>query len=247
MGYAPFVAACDDACVGVYKPPRMHSVPVRPDGGGTLLAWCAARFPDVLKVCGRKPVEGGAVHRLDYETRGLLLFARTEDAALFFRAEQAAGRFVKFYHAQTAAHARVPPAGFPPYPVCGTLPAPDGFCIASGFRAYGRGRAAVRPVLTEGGGTAAVYQTNVLSVRRHGALLHWHVRLTRGFRHQIRCHAAWAGFPLSGDTLYGGSFGTPTGTPDGTLALTAAALAFTHPKTGRPVHIEAAAPAYGAV
>ena len=49
-----------------------------------------------------------------------------------------------------------------------------------------------------------------------------------GKTHQIRVHAAESGFPILGDTLYGG-------TPAARVFLHAAEISFTHPATGKPV------------
>jgi len=59
-----------------------------------------------------------------------------------------------------------------------------------------------------------------------------------GQTHQIRAHAAWKGFPILGDRLYGG---TPTsrGARPGRLWLHAAVLSFRHPATGAPMRWEA--------
>jgi 23S rRNA pseudouridine1911/1915/1917 synthase len=53
----------------------MHSVPLK-NGGDTLLDWYAGIFPPVMDMCGRKEGEGGLLHRLDFETQGLVLFAK---------------------------------------------------------------------------------------------------------------------------------------------------------------------------
>ena len=232
---APYIAASDDSFIVAYKPPRMHSVPLHTGEEGSLLHWCAARYPEILDIHGPKLVEGGALHRLDYETQGLLLFARTQKALDFFHAEQTAGRFVKIYTAETAKIPTPPPAGFPPPP--DNIPV-QGNIIESGFRPYGPGRKEVRPIPAA---TGALYRTTVLSVEeasepapKHGAgSLHWTISLTRGFRHQIRCHLAWLGYPVLGDPLYGPH--SEAAAPH--LCLTAAELRFTHPATGKPVAV----------
>ena len=55
-----------------------------------------------------------------------------------------------------------------------------------------------------------------------------------GKTHQIRVHAAESGFPILGDTLYGG-------TPAARVFLHAAEISFTHPATGKPVTFRAPA------
>ena len=54
--------------------------------------------------------------------------------------------------------------------------------------------------------------------------------ITRGFRHQIRVHMAWAGYPLAGDTLYGGDEADVFG-------LEAVSLTFANPSDGQVLTI----------
>ncbi|MDR2718742.1 MAG: RNA pseudouridine synthase, partial [Treponema sp.] len=80
----------------------------------------------------------------------------------------------------------------------------------------------------------AFYKTEVIGVAKkqlgsHEELYLFPVRLRRGFRHQIRCHLAWIGFPVLNDPLYGKADGS------GFLALRATGLFFADPKNGGPV------------
>jgi 23S rRNA pseudouridine1911/1915/1917 synthase len=229
----PFVAGYDTSFAVIYKPPNMHTVPLSADGGkNTLLHWCAGLFPGVLAAQGRKPVEGGAVHRLDYCTEGLVLFALTAKTFAFFSAEQKEGRFEKEYRAITWNKPVYPPAGFPPTdkaPMDEKAP----FDIESGFRAYGPGAKTVRPVSVNAG--QSVYRTRILNIEKgEGETFRWRVMLTRGFRHQIRCHLAWIGYPICGDPLYGGG---KIDTEYDFFGLCAVSLRFNHPDTGKPVYV----------
>lgn len=82
------------------------------------------------------------------------------------------------------------------------------------FRAYGKGSREVRPV-TELSGRAAskktgttLYETHIEIVenfsdsKRERATAYATCMITNGFRHQVRCHLAWCGFPVCGDELY---------------------------------------------
>lgn len=98
---------------------------------------------------------------------------------------------------------------------------PKQFVVRSAFRPFGKNGKEVRPV-TENSGKAAlkksgnvIYETRVeISPEKEKA---WQAdeprqedapiseavcTITRGFRHQVRCHLAWAGFPVIGDRLY---------------------------------------------
>jgi 23S rRNA pseudouridine1911/1915/1917 synthase len=221
----------------VYKPPRLHCAPLLPGEGGTLLEWYAGLFPPVMEMRGRKPLEGGLLHRLDYETQGLVLFGKTQAALEALWAQQEAGRFVKEYGAVVITENFSPPLpGFPPPPFS-ELPGPGPFFIQSYFRPYGPGRKAVRPVaeINKTGKEIASdqgrpYETEVVEItglgkgRRYAAL-----RIRRGFRHQIRCHLAWLGNPICRDPLYGEG-----GMESGPLALCAQGLFFFDPQTGAP-------------
>jgi 23S rRNA pseudouridine1911/1915/1917 synthase len=183
----------------------------------------------VLAVQGKHPWEGGIVHRLDYETQGLVLVAKTQAALDSFWAQQEKGFIIKDYGALAAKREDLLP-GFPPVFSGGV----DACRIASGFRPYGPGRKAVRPVLFPlGDGSdfsmkpgkwkkksaldqGRPYVTEILEpygqLPRHRVLpkqvsvepVYFRLRIKRGFRHQIRCHLAWIGYPILNDTLYGG-------------------------------------------
>jgi 23S rRNA pseudouridine1911/1915/1917 synthase len=229
------VAAETGGFLVVYKPPLLHSAPLR--GGASLLDWCAERYPEVLTPRGPLPREGGLLHRLDYGTWGLVLLARTQEALDALRRRQQEGGFVKEYGALTD---RVPQAllpGFPPRdPSPGPSPTPP-FAVASAFRPYGPGGRAVRPVLPGGGSPRRValdqgrpYSTEILERRDAGGARYFRVRIVRGFRHQIRCHLSWLGHPVLGDGLYGQAGGEGAGT--GALMLKAQGLFFLDPLTG---------------
>jgi 23S rRNA pseudouridine1911/1915/1917 synthase len=228
------VAETEDFAV-VYKPPRLHCVPLRPGEGGTLLEWYAALFPPVMDLRGKKMIEGGVLHRLDYETQGLVLFAKNQAALENLSSQQEEGRFLKEYGALAVEGAPPPPPGFPPPP---EPPHTPPFRIASYFRPYGPGRKAVRPVteLRSGRETAGdrgrPYETEIVEIREPEAgrgRRCFTLRIRRGFRHQIRCHLAWIGSPIFGDPLYG------PGPPESPLALRAQALRFFDPRDGKPL------------
>ena len=221
----------------VYKPRSMHSAPLREGEDDTLLSWCERLVPAVSTVRGRKEIERGLLHRLDRDTEGLVLFAKTQRAYDAINESQEKGLFLKEYAALCAG----------PIPsVLGSRPLP--FVVESGFRPFGPGRKAVKPVEVDSEGRplrgtvkelaldrGAPYRTEVLFLKpvissdfpRALAI----ARLARGFRHQIRCHLSWLGLPLVGDELYG------TGGPE-PLALRAVAVSFPDPDDGRPVRFE---------
>jgi 23S rRNA pseudouridine1911/1915/1917 synthase len=212
----------------------MHCAPLKEGEEGTLLDFCSRLFPEVLIPQGKKKIEGGLIHRLDFETQGLVLFARNQESLHHFLNEQDEGKFLKQYDAIVSAQERTLD-GFPPLPESKDVP----FEIKSVFRPYGPGRKAVRPVLMDN-----LPKNKEIAFSKGGPyitrFLEWNqennysiqvkVELAEGFRHQIRSHLAWLGFPILNDALYGGRE-----TPDGELALKAVSLSFTDPETQEPI------------
>jgi 23S rRNA pseudouridine1911/1915/1917 synthase len=219
----------------VYKPPAMHSSPLRGRAGENLASAIAALFPELRSLEGRGEGEGGLIHRLDYETGGLVLFARTQRGVDSLLAQQEKGNIVKEYSALVSKSERILP-GFPPLPGA-FLGCPAPCLIESPFRAWGPGRKAVRPTFTSRGRKLAFdrgspYRTRITEWREEaaassgaGELWFCRARILRGFRHQIRCHLAWRGFPILNDSLYGGA-------GEGLLALRACSLSFDDPPDG---------------
>jgi 23S rRNA pseudouridine1911/1915/1917 synthase len=216
----------------VRKPPGMHCAPLGKGSplsggeGGTLLDWYAALFPPVRNLNGRKAGEGGLLHRLDFETHGLVLFAKNQNSLDFLRKTQEEGGFVKEYGAvcqkappdKAMLYQATPAAGFPQPPQIAGLPdnGPPAasqsvlFSIESFFRPFGPGRKEVRPVTTDNKhweiakDRGETYKTKVIAFAAlDPSRLAFTLRITRGFRHQIRCHLAWIAYPILNDPLYG--------------------------------------------
>jgi 23S rRNA pseudouridine1911/1915/1917 synthase len=171
----------------------------------------------------------GLVHRLDRDTSGLLVVARTVEAHTRLVAALAAREIERRYLA-----------------VC--------LGVMTGGRtvdeAIGRHRTArVRMAVRSDGRTAV---THLRVKRRFRAHTLVEARLETGRTHQIRVHLAYIGHPLVGDPLYGGRRQRPAGTSAalaGELAafkrqaLHASQLALAHPTTGRAMAWEAPMPA----
>ena len=217
----------DADLVAVDKPSGLHTAPLRQGEGGTLLDLVIARFPEVARVPGVKPVEPGLLHRLDRETSGVVLVARTASAFRGLLALFRAGAVRKEYLALCVPAAAVAPG--------------ERLRAASRFAPSGPGRRRVRVVPVGGkarGATAAAYATEaeVLQVREGKALVR--AVIVRGFRHQVRAHLAFLGLPIAGDPLYG----APASASPARLFLHASILSFRHPVSGRAMRFEAPLP-----
>ena len=202
-----------------WKESGLPTVPLKGSTGETLFSIVSREYPEVALCSGRNPWEGGVMHRLDTLTSGLVLIARTEEAFQALLEEQRRGNIVKEYRAECS-EGRDAAEGFPPFPY-GPLVS-GRTMISSHFRSYGPGQKSVRPVLPGPRAQGPVYRTEVLP---DGGLC-FRCRLERGFRHQVRAHLAWAGFPILGDTQYGG-------TASGVFGLEAVAVSYTEPSTGK--------------
>jgi 23S rRNA pseudouridine1911/1915/1917 synthase len=234
----PWIVAETQGFLVVYKPPLLHSAPL--GNGDSLLGWCAERYPETLTPRGLLPREGGLLHRLDYETWGLVLIARTQEALDALQRLQQQGSLVKEYGVLTEPEAQALLPGFPPP---GPSAAPP-FAVESGFRPYGPGRKAVRPVVPNGGSPkrrlrialdrGRPYRTEILERQNAGRSLYFRVRIARGFRHQIRCHLSWLGHPALGDGLYG----QPGRAGEQPLMLKAQGLSFPDPFSGENRHYQ---------
>jgi 23S rRNA pseudouridine1911/1915/1917 synthase len=172
---------------------------------------------------------GGIVHRLDKDTSGLLVVARTLEAHTALVRALEAHEVQREYEAVCVG---VMTAG-------GTVDAPIG------RHPVDRLRQAVR----EDGRESLTHYRVLHRYRGH---THVRVNLETGRTHQIRVHMAHVHYPLVGDRVYGGRLLLPKGaTPEliETLrgfhrqALHAARLAFEHPVSGKPVEAQAATPA----
>jgi 23S rRNA pseudouridine1911/1915/1917 synthase len=170
----------------------------------------------------------GIVHRLDKDTSGLLLVART------LPAHTALVRMLgeRDIHREYEAICRgVMTAG-------GTVDAP--------IERHPTDR--VRMAVREGGRESV---THYRVIRRYRAHTHVRVQLETGRTHQIRVHLAHAGYPIIGDRVYGGRLTLPRGASEELKAalrafprqaLHAARLEFAHPVTRKQVECVAPLP-----
>ncbi|MDR1836080.1 MAG: RNA pseudouridine synthase [Treponema sp.] len=216
----------------VFKPPKMHSAPQKKKDNSTLLEWYADNSSAVFDL----------IHRLDFETHGLVLVAKNEKTYDFFKSLQTKGEFIKEYSAISGISALPTdgyelPAGFPTPPVFAVSEySPENpLVIESYFRPYGPGGKQVRPVINDGkkhkkitGDRGSFYRTEIVGV--NGNI--FTVRIRLGFRHQIRCHLCWIGSPILNDHVYTVTTPSSNELVSSVLALRAHALFFNDPSTG---------------
>jgi len=213
----------DDELLIVNKPAGLVVHPGAGNPAGTLMNGLLHHAP-VLRDLPR----AGIIHRLDKDTSGLLLVAKTLEAHTSLVRALAEREIARQYLA-----------------VCngvltggGTIDAPIG------RHAVDRLRMCVR----EDGKPAITHYRVIERFRAHTYI---RVDLETGRTHQIRVHFAYRRHPLLGDPVYGGRLQLPTGASDELVqvlrafrrqALHATSLEFRHPVSGRLLQIECDAP-----
>lgn len=175
------------------------------------LAFAIEKFPEIKEVQNSlKQNEFGLVHRIDTETEGLLLIAKNTQTWNFFRKIQSENLFKKEYLAFCNKNADLSEG----FPICPFQLKKDQI-ITSKFRHYGPKGSQVRPVLLDSDNTFSskkasdkIYSTKILnfeklSEKSENEIFKIQCAITQGFRHQVRCHLAWLGFPVIADKVYG--------------------------------------------
>lgn len=170
--------AQNESLLAFDKPAGMPSLPLDFEEDGTAVNAAIAQYPELASV-GERGLEAGLIHRLDTETSGVLVFARTNHALDEARSAVSAGLARKEYRARVTG-----------------VPKPQR--IELPLRESGRRMRVVtaqgRPSITD---LLAVYPDD------DGFTSLVDVLLITGLRHQIRVALAELGHPIVGDLLYG--------------------------------------------
>jgi 23S rRNA pseudouridine1911/1915/1917 synthase len=181
----------------------------------------------LLRLVQKRTPNASPVHRLGRGTSGIVLFAKTRQAAATLFANWNTPKIQKIYRAlaqnvaQRDAYEILTPIGLVPHPLIGSV-----------WAASPSGKPS---------------KSLAKAISRTASTTTFEVSLYSGRPHQIRIHLASIGHPLVGDPLYGLT-GQPLenlpGLPgDGGYFLHAQFLKFHHPITGEEINLEAALPA----
>jgi 23S rRNA pseudouridine1911/1915/1917 synthase len=213
----------DQHLVVVDKPPGLLTHGRNDPGEDSIATRAVARFPNLPTVMGEH--RPGIVHRLDRETSGLIIVARTLPAMERLREQFRERSIAKTY--------RVLVHGAPRSEEL-LLDSELGPCAGHPDR---------QEIKQRGKGKTA--RTEVKLVERLEPCSLLHCKPSTGRRHQIRVHLWAAGMTVVGDLMYGAKNAPelPAGTPRITRHLLhAARLAFDHPITGERIDISAPDP-----
>jgi 23S rRNA pseudouridine1911/1915/1917 synthase len=204
----------DDSLIVVNKPAGLVVHPAAGNYNNTLLNGLLYRYPELSNV-----PRAGIVHRLDKDTTGLMVVARTLPAHADLVAQLQERTVSRHYHAL----------------VHGVMTAGNTIESLIGRHPKNRQKQAVLAV----GGKEAITHYRVEERYSHHTLIR--CELETGRTHQIRVHMAHAGYPLVGDPLYGGRPKIPKGASQslihalqtfGRQALHAFRLGLVHPESG---------------
>ena len=207
----------DQDLIVVNKPAGMVVHPAHGHIDGTLVNALLARYPELAAMTQvdidsvQRP---GIVHRLDRDTSGLIVVARTPAALQNLRRQFKARAVEKTYLAL----------------VFGTPEAPQGVIDVP----LGRDLRHRQKFAPRADGKPARTHYRVIETFKGYSLLE--IGLETGRTHQIRVHLAWLKCPVVGDTVYGrkkNALGVKR------QFLHAWRLAFKHPRTGELLHFEA--------
>ncbi|WP_028239146.1 23S rRNA pseudouridine(1911/1915/1917) synthase RluD [Stutzerimonas azotifigens] len=213
----------DEHILVLDKPAGLVVHPAAGHADGTLLNALLHHVPELVNV-----PRAGIVHRLDKDTTGLMVVAKTLQAQTRL-VEQLQQRSVsRIYEAI----------------VLGVIT--SGATVDAPIGRHGQQRQ--RMAVTEGGKPAISHYRVLERFRSH---THVRVKLETGRTHQIRVHMAHVGYPLVGDPVYGGRFRIPPAASPTLVqelrefprqALHARFLELDHPATGQRMKWESALP-----
>ena len=215
----PLDIVYEDAHLLVVNKPKgmvVHPAPGNPDG--TLVNALLWHCKGSLSGIGGE-IRPGIVHRIDKDTSGLLVVAKTDAAHEGLCAQMAVHSVERVYEAV----------------VYGRFKEPEGFVEAP----IGRHRTDRKKMAVVPDGKYAYTGYQVLA--QYNGFTHIACRLKTGRTHQIRVHMASIGHPLAGDSVYGprDCIKRLNG-----QCLHARVLGFEHPVTGETMHFESPLPDY---
>lgn len=210
----------DDHLAVINKPAGMVTHPAPGHWEGTLVHALLYHLTGLSGIGGKE--RPGIVHRLDRDTSGLMVVAKSDAAHAKLAAVFKERRLDRRYQALVAGH---------PKPGHGTIE------LAIGRDRRDRKRVSANTDIPRD----AVTHYRIVEGFTGAALVE--CKLETGRTHQIRVHLTHIGCPVLGDPGYGGKRAHPKGISAPRLMLHAARLHLDHPITDAPLHFDVAPPA----
>lgn len=229
----------DDAFVAIDKPAGMVVHPAKGNWKGTLASALAHHFQNLSDVGG--PTRPGIVHRLDRDTSGVILVAKTNAVHLSLSSQFEHREVQKEYFALVIGRVELDR---------------DVVRLPIGPHPYQRDKMAIRREHPQSRDAETFYEV----VERFGTISALRIRPKTGRTHQIRVHLDHVGAPVLCDRLYAGhaqvtrgelfkrqALQQPPQPGDeevvlGRQALHAHEISFEHPTTGKPITIKSPIP-----
>ena len=197
--FGPFVITETADLLVLEKPEGMSSVKLPKGGEYSVADWILEHYPTQAQI-GEKPEDAGALYRLDKDTSGLLLFARTDEAFQYYRTLWKTDHVVKHYLAVVSTPLKNQTISFP----VGRSEKVKGKSVAilsdSDLKKI-RGTPLRAISIIEGCEKARPLKQLATEL----AIWKIRVRIETGAPHQIRVHCAALNSPIVGDKLYGGT------------------------------------------
>ncbi len=195
------------------------------DFDGTVAGWALEHYPEVKMVGDKPDIRPGIVHRLDKDTSGILIVARTQEFFDYFKQLLRDRKVKKTYTAL----------------VCGKLPKKGSVDAPIALRsgtirrtAHTKGQKMEKDALTE-------YKALKYYTRGGESFTLAELVPKTGRTHQLRVHMSHIHHPIVGDCLYGGKASCPTLGVGQRLMLHALSLEFKD-RSGTNLHLEAPLP-----
>jgi len=236
MPTEPHIVHEDLSLIVVEKPGGMPSASLKAGEPGTVASWLLDRYPE-LKSLPRGELEAGLVNRLDNDTSGLVVAAKTMEAYEHLRGQFSDGSAEKEYLALVVGSP--PEEGIIDVPIA-HHPSKKKRMVACESDERARQWKA-RPASTKFSVLKRFEFIDDDANRFDYALLA--VSISTGVRHQIRVHLSHTGCPIAGDGLYR----NPKKRASDPLELNrhflhASRLAMSHPRSGERISFESALP-----
>lgn len=212
----------DEYLLIVNKPKGMVVHPAAGHYSGTLVNALMHHCGDSLSGINGV-LRPGIVHRIDMDTSGLLIVAKSDKAHQGLAEQIKVHSFTRIYEAVVVGHPRED---------SGTIQAPIG--------RHPTNRKKMAVIASNSKEATTHYEV----ITRYPGYSHIRLRLETGRTHQIRVHMAHIGHPVAGDTIYGAPKQPKICENLYGQCLHARCIGFIHPITGKELYFESELPAY---